>query len=212
MTTRINLLSALPGILLLCILAPRLRADVLEMQNGDRYSGKILSVSGETVMLDSELLGKIAVPRNKVATVAFGTNAAAPTMGSLPVSATGAPTNLPVVTPATPLTNTNVDLSAAIRQLGGDTNFVAQIRQQILAGNPEASAKYDDMVNGLLSGQINMSDLRQQAQASAAQLRELKRQYPEAAEQFDAYLQVLDSFIKETASQPAGVAPAAKSP
>jgi hypothetical protein len=59
---------------------------------------------------------------------------------------------------------------------------------------------------------VNLNDLRQQAQASAEQLRELKRDLPEAGDSLDAYLQVLDSFLKETANEPAGAAPKAQSP
>lgn len=197
------------GMILLLIAAPGLRADVLEMQNGDRYSGKVVSVSPDTVVLNSEVAGKITVPRNKVASLSFGTNAVALKASgnlALPVS-----TNLlPATAPATAM-NTNVDLPAAFRQSGADTNFVGQIRRQMLAGNPEAARKYDEMVSGLLSGQLNVSDVRRQAQAAAAQLRELKRQLgPDADESFDGYLQVLDSFIKETAPGPADAAP--KSP
>jgi hypothetical protein len=59
------------------------------------------------------------------------------------------------------------------------------------------------MVNGLLSGTMSMGDLRKQAQDSANQLRELKRQLgPDAGDEVDTYLQVLDSFLKETANEP----------
>ncbi|HTQ50842.1 MAG TPA: hypothetical protein VMJ12_09025 [Candidatus Acidoferrales bacterium] len=195
--------------ILLSMAAPALRADVLEMQNGDRYSGKVVSVSPDTVILNSEVLGKITVPRKLVVSLSFGTNAIAPKVVDAltqPVS-----TNLPTLTaPSTP-GNPNPDLSAALRQLGANTNFVGQIRQQMLAGIPEAASKYDEMVNGLLSGQLNVGDVRRQAQAAAAQLRELKQQLgPEADDSLDGYLQVLDSFIKETANEPAGAPP--KSP
>ncbi|HLZ53870.1 MAG TPA: hypothetical protein VKS19_05270, partial [Verrucomicrobiae bacterium] len=142
-------------------------------------------------------------------TLSFGTNAIAPKVtdhSAQPVS-----TKIPVATaPAAPA-NTNADLSRAFRQLGANTNFVGQVRQQMLAGNPEAARKYDEMVSGLLSGQLNVNDVRRQAEAAAAQLRELKRQLgPEADESLDGYLQVLDSFITETAHEPAAAAP--KSP
>lgn len=197
------------GMILLLIAAPGLRADELEMQNGDRYSGKVVSVSPDTVILNSEVLGKITVPRKQVVSLSFGTNAVVPKVADTltqPVS-----TNLPPLTaPSTP-GNTNMDLSAALRQLGANTNFVGQIRQQMLAGSPEAARKYDEMVNGLLSGQLNVGDVRRQAQAAAAQLRELKQQLgPEADDSLDGYLQMLDSFIKETADEPAGTPP--KSP
>ena len=193
------------GLLLMFAMAPALRADVLEMQNGDRYSGKVLGMSADTVVLKSEVLGKINVPRSKVASLTFSTNATPPTAAvnlPRPVS-----TNLPIVVTGPAVANTNADLATAFRQLGAGTNFVGQIRDQMFAGSPQAAAKYDELVSGLMSGQINLNDLRQQAQASAEQLRQLKREMPEAAESFDAYLQVLDSFVKETANEPSGAAP-----
>lgn len=206
---RIKLWFTGSGMILLLLVAPGLRADVLEMQNGDRYVGKVMSVSTNFVVLNSEVLGKITVPRDKVANLAFGTHAATPKAAN--VIAPTVSTNLPVATVPTALANTNADLSAAFRQLGANTNFVGQIRQQMLAGNPEAARKYDELVSGLLTGQLSVSDVRQQAQTAAAQLRELKRQLgPEADESLDGYLQVLDSFIKETANEPADAAP--KSP
>jgi len=198
------------GLLLMLAMVPALRADVLEMQNGDRYSGKVLGMSADFVVLNSEVLGKINVPRSKVANLAFSTNAAASGAAvnlPRPVS-----TNLSIVVSGPTVANTNADLAAAFQQLGGDTNFVGQIRNQMFAGNPQAAAKYDELVNGLMTGQINMNDLRKQAQASAEQLRELKREMPEAAESFDAYLQVLDSFVNETANEPSGAAPQSRSP
>jgi hypothetical protein len=155
------------------------------------------------------VLGKITVLRNKVVSLSFGTNAVAPgAAGNLaqPIS-----TNLPTATAPAAAVNTNMDLSAALRQLGANTNFVGQIRQQLLAGNPEANRKYDEMVGGLLSGQLSVNDIRQQAQSAATQLRELKRELgPDAGDSLDGYLQVLDSFIKESASEPASATP--KSP
>jgi hypothetical protein len=204
-----KLLFARSGMILMLVVAPGLRADVLEMQNGDRYSGKVISVSPDTVVLTNDVLGKITVPRGKVANLSFGTNAVVPKVAvalASPVS-----TNLPAIAAPSAGANTNMDLSAAFRQLGANTNFVGQIRQQMLAGSPEATRKYDEMVSGLLSGQLSVSDIRQQAQAAAAQLREMKRELgPEADESLDGYLQVLDSFIKETASESA--AAASKSP
>lgn len=205
----LKLTFAWSGMIVALVAAPGLRADVLEMQNGDRYSGNVVSVSPDTVVLTNAVLGKITVPRARVVGLSFGTNAAAPKAAenlAQPVL-----TNSPVATaPAVPV-NTNADLSPKLQQSGGNTNFVGQIRQQMLAGNPEAVRKYDEMVNGLLNGQLSVSDIRQQAQSAAAQLRELKQQLgPDADASLDGYLQVLDSFIKETADAPADATP--KSP
>lgn len=184
-----------------------LRADVLEMQNGDRYSGKVLALTADTVVLNSEILGKINVPRNQVASLIFGTNAAAAKAARNPAPPVS--TNPPSTTSSNALDNLNLDLSAALRQLGGNTNFIGQIRQLMFAGSPEAAGKFDEMVGGLFNGQLNLNDLRRQAESSAAQLRELKPDLgPEADDALDSYLKILDAFVRESAAEPANQTPA----
>jgi len=203
---RPELALALSGILFLCAAAPSLRADQVEMQNGDRYNGKVLSMSGSNVVFESEVLGKITVPRKNVASMAFGTNTVA-TKLTTDVVHTSAPvaarTNLQptiVIKPLAPATNAaNTDLTAALRGMGGNTNFIRDIREKMLAGSPEASAKYDEMVNGLMTGKLDMNGLRRQAADSANQIRQLKRELgPEADESLDGYLQVLETFLNQS--------------
>ena len=198
-----KLLFVLSGMLFLAAAAPRLRADQLEMQNGDRYSGKVLSVSADTVVLDSEMLGKINVPRKKVVRVAFGTNTVAPfaTAGSAPVPASANPA---AAAPA----NTNADFRALLHNPGTNADVARQIREQMLAGSPEATAKFNDMVSSLMTGQMDMNDLRRQAQSAADQLRAVKRDLgPDAGDTYDAYLEVLDNFLKEVPATNAATAP-----
>jgi hypothetical protein len=198
---RTKLLFVSSGIIFLFVAAPWLRADQVEMQNGDRYFGRVLSMSTDTVTLESEVLGKINVPRKKVASLAFGTNAAAP-KAAANVAPVSVPTNFPAAASPPALAGTNADLSAAFRNLGANTNFIGQIRGQMLAGNAEAASNYDEMVSGLMSGKLNLDDLRRQAKSSADQLRALKRDLgPEAGGSLDAYLDVLDNFLKETAAE-----------
>jgi len=206
---RIKLLLAVSGMIFIFVSS---HADVVEMQNGDRYVGKVLSVSPDSVVLESQMLGKIIVPRKNVSGLAFGTNAVAP-KAAASVAPVSAPTNFPAVPSLAGTTGTNADLPAAFRNLAGDTNFVAQIRQQMLAGNPAATAKYDEMVNGLLDGSLNMADLRREAQADAEQLRQLKSDLgPDAGDSIDAYLDVLDDFLKDSDSAAPTNAAAASRP
>jgi hypothetical protein len=186
--------------------ATGLRADQVEMQNGERFSGKVLSVSGETVVLQSETLGKINVPRQKVASLTFGNHPALKRTNA--VSSFAASTNR-TATATNRLTLSNADLSAALRSLGGNTNFIRQIRDQMLAGSPGAANKYDAMVNDLLSGKLNLSDIQREAKSAADQLRALKRDLGPDADSLDMYLDVLDGFLKETSSNttPAPAAP-----
>jgi hypothetical protein len=124
------------------VISPGLLADQVEMQNGDRLSGKVLSVSADTVVLKSDVLGKINVPRKNIAVLAFGTN----------VVAAGVPANNPRV-PAPAMSSaaasmawleTNADFAAALHNPGADTNVIRQVRAQMLADNPVAAAKFDE--------------------------------------------------------------------
>ena len=92
--------------------------------------------------------------------------------------------------------STNLDLAAAFRSLGANTNFVRQVSQQLLSGSPEATAKYDEMVDGLMSGKINLTDLRNQARTSINQINQLKKELgPDADDALDGYLSILQNFV-----------------
>ena len=196
---RTNLLFVALGTIFMFDAALRLPADQVEMRNGDRFSGKVLSVSADAVVLQSETLGKITVARKNVARLAFGTNTLASAVAGnsqhLP-----APTNPPPSAALTVSATTNLDLSAALNRPGMDTNFIRQIRDQMLGGNPAATGKFDEMVGGLMSGSLNLDDLRREAKTAADQIRELKHELgPEAGDAFDGYLAQLNSFLNETA-------------
>jgi hypothetical protein len=170
-----------------------LRADLIQLQNGDRYAGKILSMTSNSIVMESDVLGKVTLPRNKVTSLTFGASAAAtnaaPALPNLPASATASPT----------AANANPDLSAALRNLGANTNFIQQVRQQMLTGaDPAANQKYDELVGGLMTGKMSLNDLRNQAKTSIDQINQLKRELgPEASDSLDSYLTILQSFVNE---------------
>jgi hypothetical protein len=207
----VRLLPFLTGVVFAAVITPGLLADQVEMQNGDRLSGKVLSVSADTVVLKSDVLGKINVPRKNIAALAFGTNVVAATA---PAKTPRVPAPAPssAAASSTALLETNADFAAAFHSPGADTNVIRQVREQMLAGNPAAAAKFDELADGLMSGKLNMDDLRREAKASADQLRELKRENPEAGDSLDAYLQVLDNFLSEPADQPANATPSSPQP
>ena len=94
--------------------ASQVRGDQLEMQNGDRYFGKVLSVSADNVVLESEVLGKVNVPRKKVLSLTFGASAAAPAASSI-AAPLSLPANIPTAMSTASLLRTNADLSGTAR-------------------------------------------------------------------------------------------------
>jgi hypothetical protein len=171
----------------------RLRADQVEMQNGDRYLGTVLSLDTNTLVLRSAVLGKVNLPRGQVALITLGPGGA--------TNFTRAASAPQPTAPSIAMTNGISDLSAPLRQLGANTNFIEQVRAQFLAdAGPEANNKFNGMVSGLLSGRLTVNDIRAEAKSAADQLKELKRDLGEdAGGAFDGYLAILENFLRETA-------------
>lgn len=200
------------GIVLLLAIAFSLQADQVDMRNGDRYFGSVLSVSASTVVLQSETLGKVSLPRRSVAHLIFATNDLV-AADSAKVVQDQASTNLTNAVLTTTSTNTETDLSAALRNLVADTNLIQQVGRQMLASSPEATARYNELVHGLLTGKLDMKDLRREAKSSADQLRSLQKELgSDASDTLDGYLQVLDYFLAETAPSPTNSSPARPKP
>lgn len=171
------------------------RADQVRMRNGDSYFGNVVSLDNETLVLQSDVLGTLRLPRNKLVGVAFGVNAktVAPVVVPAP--------NQPVPKPPLAATNEPSDIASAFRQLGANSNLVGQVQSQFLAGaGPEANAKFNQLLGGLASGKLNLNDLRAEAKSAADQVRAVRQDLgDDAGAMIDGYLAILDSFLKETA-------------
>jgi hypothetical protein len=81
---------------------------------------------------------------------------------------------------------------------------IQQVQKQFLSeAGPEANGKFDELLSGLMSGKLSVGDISAQAKAAADQLRQLKREGgEEAGFAMDAYLSILDHFIKEIPPPP----------
>ena len=188
------------SVLLLSAAGFWLRADQVEMQNGDRYFGKVLSLTTNRVVMKSDVLGTVNLPRDNVATISLGPNTATN------IARAPAMTNGESRAPSVALTNGNPDLSGAFRQLGPNTNFIRQVQAQFLSGaGDEANNKFNELVGGLMSGKLTVNDLRKEAKSAADQLRAVKRDLGDDSGTLDGYLSILDTFLNETAA-PAGSA------
>jgi hypothetical protein len=185
--------------LLLSVAVWRAQADQVEMQNGDRYSGKVLTLGADSVILQNEVLGKVKLPRDRVALVTFGTNMTAQ------VALRPLPTNAPVrAVPVLPTAESVADASA-LRQIAAHTNLIHRVEDQFLKdAGPEAKAKFEELLGGLANGKIDLNGLRAQAGEAVNQLKALERDGgDQGSGLLDGYAAILESFLKETAP-PAG--------
>ncbi len=166
-------------------------ADSIEMRNGDRYVGTVVSIDAKHLRLKNENLGTLRIERQKISTVHLGDAAPASPVAGSPRSSTNA--------------------LAAVKPTGGsaatDQSVVDEIKGQFLAAaGPEANALFDSTVQGVLSGKITVGDIRSQAQAAANQIRKLQGELGGEGEALDGYLSILDHFLSETRN----VSPTAK--
>jgi len=175
-----------------------LRADQVEMQNGDRYLGTVLALDTNTLVLRSAVLGTVNLPRGQVVLITLGSG------GATNFTRAASATKRQPAASSIAITNGMTDLSAPLRQLGANTNFIEQVRAQFLSdAGPEANNKFNGMVSGLLSGKLTVNDIRVEAKSAADQLKELKRDLGEdAGGALDGYLAILENFLRETAPPP----------
>src|SRR5215831_9944764 len=167
------------GSLLLCFSAA---ADQIEMRNGDHYVGRVLALTNQTLILQSEVLGILKLPQPAIATIAFGPR----NVGTNGVGGAFAPTNS--------------QLSTAVGKLKAEPTAADAVKQQLLSGaDPAAKAKFDSMLNDLMTGKLSMTDLQGQARSAATTIKELKQQLgSEADPTLDGYLAVLEGFLRES--------------
>jgi hypothetical protein len=195
-----------------------LKADMVELTNGDHYRGKVVSMDANTIEFLSEIQGKVHLPRNKVAQITFGEAAAKPVARTNAPAATApsiilSGTNAPAATTASPGAVSAEAVVEQMRQQGVQPQLINQVQEQIFGkASPEASAKFEEIMNGLMSGKISVQDLRGQAQTAIQQARDAKKELGgDAGEMLDGYIAILEKFVAESAPS-ATPAPAASAP
>jgi hypothetical protein len=203
--------------LLFLLLAANSFADLVQMLNGDRYVGKIVAMTNDVVLVHSDVLGLMKLPREKVAAITFGNPAqSTPAPAVAPAPAAQAPasatarTNTPIRISSEPATNAAAEFQTVFRQQPNSAKLMEQVKAQYLSeAGPEAQAKYAEMMSGLISGKLTVADIRREAKNAADQIRALKSELGEqAGGDLDGYLAILDHFL----SEPGPVAPPAKKP
>lgn len=191
--------------LLVSSLAPKASADQVEMKNGDRYVGQVVSLSTDTLVMKNDVLGTVKLPRDKVSQVSFGTNVVATIARPATTIATQAP-------PAK-ISSKAANLLQSPPTSASPTNVMLQVQQQLLSDtSPQAKAKYQELASGFLSGTISETQIRAEAQSAVEQLKKFKTELgDEDVGELDGYLTILENFLNETKPDPVPALPPAKS-
>lgn len=186
-------LARLGAVVILFVSMIWLCADQIEMQNGDHYLGKVISLSTNTVILQSDVLGTVTLPRSKIALLTLGSSVSTNLPGLPAVS------NGQLHAPPVPPANTP-KLPAVAKEPGANKHLIQQVQSQYLSeATPEARQKFNQMAGGLLTGRLTVNDIRKEAKSAADQLRALRADAGDDTGMVDSYLAILDNFLKESA-------------
>ena len=172
-------------------------ADQITLHNGDILNGKVLSMTANTLVLQDDSLGTLTLPRARVSIIQFGT--VAPAVPSLTMSFTNTVQASPK--PAAQA-NSPSDLQSMFQDIRAHSNLVQAVEAKVLgsSASPEADSKFNELLDQLSSGQLDMNGLRAQAQSAADQLQDYKKQMgSDAGEEIDGYLYILNNFLRDTA-------------
>ncbi|HEV2455993.1 MAG TPA: hypothetical protein VGY98_17140 [Verrucomicrobiae bacterium] len=170
-------------------------ADQVTLGNGDILNGKVITVTTNSLVIQDDTLGTLTLARAKISNVTFGAATAAARSLAMP--------NIVQKKPEADFeANSNSDLAAIAREIREHSNLVQHVEAQILgsSASPEAASKFNELLDELSSGQLDMNGLRAQAQSAADQLRDYKKEMgSDAGEEVNAYLAILNGFLRETA-------------
>jgi hypothetical protein len=182
----------------------QLKADQIEMQNGDHYVGTVLSLNTNTLVLHSEVLGDLMLPRSKVAQIslrpllspheitrpAVTNSPSRPVAAAVPINPTSAKTNGPAE-----------ELPTGFKLLAANSGLVEQVTGSLLAdAGPEAKAKFNELFGGLMNGKLSVEDIRNEARSAVTQLKSLKKEVGDDTGVMDGYLSILEKFLGENPS------------
>jgi hypothetical protein len=201
-------------------------ADQIMLLDGDVLNGKVLAMTTNSLVLQDGSLGTLTLPRDKVSNITLGAVAAAlpplvsantpasqanslsdlRPLGTLGLQGQASLAPAGAGTPSAGQTssqlNSSSDLQAIAHEIGEHSNLVQEVEAQVMgsSASPEAANKFNELVNELSSGQLDMNGLRSQAQSAADQLQEYKKEMgPDAGKEVDGYLTILNGFLRETA-------------
>jgi hypothetical protein len=197
----VGLSLRVPICLVALLFAGAIFGDQVETVTGDRYVGRVLSLGKDTLVLQSEILGTLKLPRAQVASITFGSQSVTPTTNRMRLAPdTSTRPKVALKASQTTSTNSTLQFDAMVRQLGANSNVISKVQEQFLAGaGPEAQGKFNELVSGLLSGKLGVNELRAEAKHTLDQAKAAQKELgDDGGSSLDSYLSILEGFLKET--------------
>jgi hypothetical protein len=208
--------------------------DTVRLVNGDQLTGRVLGVDADTIVLQSDVLGKVTLPRKQVAEIQMGQRRSTPT-GRSAVEQPGQPqpprvsestlikelqarglpiktlSELPGLMPDVSLPQSQQTPQDVIRQLrtrGISPGELDQVQGSVpLLAVPGVRAYFDHTLQGLITGRLDLHDLRQEAFKARDGLKDIQKDLGPNGAALNGYLMILDNFLELTEGSTTTAAP-----
>lgn len=219
------------AVFLLSAPALLLRADTIELVNGDVINGEVVSLNDKEVKVKSDVLGELSINREKVIGISFGDaksrrarvapaaparNIKTPASNSTadavlkelrskgidPAKLNETFSKLGISVPSIKSPDRsagNEDVIKQLRTKGIDKRTVDELKVKIpLLNLPGVKGYFNDTLGGLVSGKLDVQDIRKDAVKARDQLMDIKKDLGPSGAALDGYLRILNGFIEET--------------
>lgn len=183
------------------VFAPRLEADTIELSNGDVLNGKVLSLDDSQLILQSELLGELKLDREKVSAIHLGDKPVI-TRQTAP-AAIGPADTKPALDPEVQKVLGSVpSTDDVLKQLQGGAvkpEMIGALQTKFpLLNTPEASGYFNETLGGLMTGRLDIQDIRKDAVKARDELKTLQDELGPDGAALNGYMSILNKFIRET--------------
>ncbi|MGV3774173.1 MAG: hypothetical protein ACO1QB_14830 [Verrucomicrobiales bacterium] len=171
------------------LLAATASAEVITFENGDQLKGSVVSLNATELKFQNANLGLVTIPRDKIASIILKEDSTKQGSRNAGTNRSEGGLNAP------PRTNDPI----AQMQGGIDPRILEQVQKQFLDGaNPEANAMFNETLSGLMSGRINLNDLREQARTTLDELKKVQNELDEEdTALLGLYSGILEGFIAQ---------------
>ncbi len=140
-------------------------ADTIELTNGDVLNGQVISLDGQQLVLKSELLGELKLARDKVSAIHLGDKPILTRNAAAAAQAPAKPALDPEVQKVLNAVPSSDDVLKQL-QVGGGINpqMIGELQTKFpLLNTPEAGQYFNDTLGGLMTGKLNIQDVRKDA-------------------------------------------------
>lgn len=183
-------------------------ADTIELTNGDVLNGQVISLDGQQLVLKSELLGELKLAREKVSAIHLGDKPILARNAAVPQAPSAKPALDPEVQKVLGAVPSTEDVLKQLQGGGVNPQMIGELQTKFpLLNTPEAGQYFNDTLGGLMTGKLNIQDVRKDAVIARDGLLDLKKDLGPEGAALNGYLSILNKFINETEPPPAAKQP-----